>query len=87
MGSSPTRQKIRVDRLVRKCPTFKVGYATRALALDGCERAMDAGSVSPGCHIKPYLCDECSEWHLFNQRIVFVSPEDLSRRDYLRQKD
>ena len=87
MASRPTRSKVRVDRLRVKCPTGKIGYATRPEALDGAESAMDAGKVQTGCHLKPYLCDrECGEWHIRNERIVFFPPEDLSRHDYTHRK-
>jgi hypothetical protein len=86
MGSNPTRQRLRVDRGVRKCSTFKIGFATRDEALDAAERQMEAGRVSPGCHLMPYLCDRgCGEWHIRNQRIVFLAPEDTSKHDYRRK--
>lgn len=31
---------------------------------------MQHGRVNPGCHITPYQCDECREWHLANRVIV-----------------
>lgn len=85
MASTPTRQRVRIDRLGVRCESQKICYATRALALEGAERAMEAGRVSPGCHLMPYACDRCSAWHIRNQRIVPIAPEDLSRRDYRRE--
>ncbi len=87
VASNPTRGHVRVDRLEYQCPTHKKGYPTRELALDGCEHAMDLGMVQPGCHLTPYKCPDCSGWHITNRRIVFVAPEDLSRRDFRRRKD
>lgn len=87
MASDPTRLHLRVDRLMRTCLSGKVGYATRSEALDGCERGMDAGAVSPGCHLMPYECAECGAWHVRNQRIVLLAPEDLSKHDYRWNKD
>lgn len=82
MASDPTRMSVRVDRLSRKCETLKISYATRAEALDGCEQAMEADRVHPGCHLMPYECDACGEWHIRNHRIVFLAPADLSKHDY-----
>lgn len=56
----------------RRCTTFKAGYPTYAAALDGAERLMEMGHVKPGCHITPYRCDRCPEWHLYNRVIVHV---------------
>lgn len=87
MASRATRQHVRVDRLMRKCESFKVGYATRALALDACEAGMLAGRVSPGCHLMPYACDLCGEWHMRNVQVVGLPPADLAKRDYRRRKE
>lgn len=71
MGSSPTRQRIKVAGSgFRRCESQKVGYATRDEALTVAERMMDMGKVNPGCHITPYLCGECGEWHVANRVIV-----------------
>jgi hypothetical protein len=83
VASRATRYHVRVDRLTRKCQTEKIGYATRAAALDACESQMNADKVEPGCHIMPYACDQCGAWHVRNQRIVVVGPPDnLARGDY-----
>jgi hypothetical protein len=87
MASSPSRMRVRVDRLMRRCSTFKVGYATRAEALDACEAGMLAGRVSPGCHLMPYACDLCSQWHMRNVQVVGLPPEDVAKRDYRRRKE
>lgn len=68
MGSSPTRSRRR-DVTVR-CVSYKIGYPTYDAALDGAERQMERGHVMPGCHITPYQCDECGEWHIYNRIIV-----------------
>ncbi len=86
VASKPTRQKVRVDRLMRKCATFKVGYRTRNDGLDAAERGMEAGRVEAGCHLMPYECERCGEWHIRNQRIVFVAPDDMSKHDYRRAR-
>lgn len=49
---------------------MKLGYVGKADALDAAERVMEQGRVSPGCHITPYLCTLCGDWHLYNRRIV-----------------
>lgn len=85
MASRPTRQHLRGDQIGRRCETFKLGFSTREEALTGCEQAMEKGLVSPGCHLMPYLCDRCGEWHMKNQQIVPVAPEDISRRDSRRR--
>ncbi len=86
MASTPTRKRIDPDDLAIKCEaSLKVGYQTRQQALDGAERAMDAGRVSPGCHLTPYLCDDCGEYHVHNRRIVDVPSDDASRRQTPRR--
>jgi hypothetical protein len=47
---------------------------------------MMAGRVDPGCHITPYLCDDCRRWHTRNRRIVFTERRaDLARHDWPRR--
>jgi len=72
MASQKTRQ--RVDQRAigfRRCTTQKVGYRTHDEALDAAELMMQKGLVRPGCHITPYQCDKCSEWHVANRVIVW----------------
>jgi hypothetical protein len=57
-------------KLTRRCDSQKVGWCTRAEALDAAEIMMVNGHVNPGCHITPYLCQRCGEWHVANKRIV-----------------
>jgi len=38
--------------------------------LDACEEMMERGLVRPGCHLTPYPCDQCSEFHITNRVIV-----------------
>lgn len=64
-----TRLRLRPERAT-KCPSFKCGYATRDEALRAAEMAMLNGLVDPGCHITPYLCERCGEYHNANRRIV-----------------
>ena len=73
MGSSPTRRHVRVtDPGFRRCESQKVGYRTRSEALDGAEQSMLRDKVRPGCHLTPYRCDRCGEWHIANRVIVKV---------------
>lgn len=71
MASSPTR--LHVDPVhACRCPSQKVGYPTKDEALTQAEVQMERGAVNPGCHITPYPCDECGEWHVANRVIVPV---------------
>lgn len=73
MASRATRLHINLrQQLPIKCDSRKVGLPTKDAALNLAERLMDQGKVDPGCHITPYLCDRCGEWHVTNRRIVFV---------------
>ncbi len=72
MASSPTRKHFDLDHeWLMRCDTKKVGYPTKAIALDIAEQMMDRGDVKPGCHITPYQCGVCSECHVANRLIVF----------------
>lgn len=72
MASYPTRQRVRmIAGGFRRCDSQKVGYPTKDEALTVAERMMDAGKVTAGCHITPYLCNRCAEWHVFNRCVVF----------------
>ncbi len=82
MASKPTRLSLRTDKLDVTCETGKVSYATRDRALDGAERAMEAGRVDPGCHLTPYLCGDCGDWHVRNRRIVHVPSPNLAKHDH-----
>lgn len=71
MASSPTRQSIDCEHgRFARCTSVKIGYTTRELALDAAEEMMQADMVKRGCHITPYLCDDCHEWHVYNRLIV-----------------
>ena len=72
MASSPSRLRVNQRRL-RRCETQKVGYQTYTEALDVAERMMALGHVEVGCHIVPYRCDACQEWHVGNHRLVWTS--------------
>lgn len=73
MASSPTRFSLDVERqYLERCATCKRGFPTKAAALDVAEQMMDDGQVNPGCHITPYLCPVCHEWHVTNRVIVFL---------------
>ena len=71
MASRPSRLRVNLRYLRRRCESQKVCFDSRAEALDGAESAMEAGRVKPGCHLMPYLCERCAAWHLKNERIVF----------------
>lgn len=73
MASTPTRLHIDVaHQYLERCATHKRGYPTKAAALDVAEQMMEDGAVSTGCHITPYECPVCSEWHVTNRRICVV---------------
>jgi hypothetical protein len=68
-----TRLKINVARVEYiKCDTRKKGYATKGEALDAAELMMELGQVNAGCHMTPYLCPFCQEFHVSNRVIVPV---------------
>lgn len=72
MASRPTRQHL--DPLaVRRCESQKVGYRTHGEALTAAEWMMAHDFVKPGCHITPYVCQRCGQWHVGNRVIVPVS--------------
>ena len=72
MASSPTRQRVRlIAGGFRRCESEKIGYATKEEALKAAELMMLAGKVQRGCHVTPYHCDRCPDWHVANRRIVF----------------
>lgn len=72
MASTATRQRRPFPPPGRWCESWKVSYANREAALDGAERGMEVGAVSPGCHLTPYACEDCGRWHVANRRIVPV---------------
>lgn len=73
MASSPTRGHLDVaHQYLERCDTHKRGYPSKAAALDVAEMMMEEGHVNPGCHITPYLCPTCHEWHVANRRIVLT---------------
>ncbi len=69
MASTPTRLTLD-KRKARTCRLQKVGLPSYDAALQVAEVMMEQGKVNPGCHITPYLCDECEEWHVYNRVIV-----------------
>jgi hypothetical protein len=66
----PTRLHIN-PLYVPHCDSHKMGYRSKEEALSNAEAVMAEGHVKPGCHITPYRCDRCGDWHLFNRRIIF----------------
>ena len=73
MASTPTRQRVRLDRQgFRRCSSEKVGYPSYDAAYNVAEPMMLQGKVHPGCHLTPYECDECEEWHVGNRVIVSI---------------
>lgn len=78
-GRHGTRQKVRTTgRYFRRCQSEKFGYGTKAEALDAAERAMLLDKVLPGCHLTPYFCLSCREWHVANRKIVFKPGKESS---------
>lgn len=74
MASTPTRMHIDVaHRWLERCVTNKRGFPTKAIALDVAEQMMSDDQVQPGCHITPYPCKVCGEWHVTN-RVIVVKP-------------
>lgn len=71
MASTPTRAHLDPER-VRRCVSQKVGFANYSEALSAAELMMLKGLCYEGCHITPYDCELCGEWHLFNRVIVRV---------------
>jgi hypothetical protein len=71
MASTPTRAHLDPER-VRRCVSQKVGYYNYAEALNAAELMMLKGICLEGCHITPYACELCNEWHVYNRVIVRV---------------
>ena len=73
MASRHTRKRVRVrDSGFRRCESMKVGYPSREEAWTVAEQQMECGQVKPGCHLTPYQCGLCDEWHVGNRVIVQV---------------
>lgn len=73
VASTPTRQHLEITKqYLQRCVTDKRGMPTKAAALDVAEQMMQDGKVNAGCHITPYLCNVCGEWHVYNRRIVLI---------------
>lgn len=78
MASSPTRQHVSLRAVgFRKCLSQKAGFSTYDEALTAAERMMALGKVKPGCHITPYDCPDCGEWHVANRVIVPLSRTEV----------
>lgn len=73
MASRATRLHLNVHQAIR-CDSQKVGFCSRAEALEAAENLMQQGRVMPGCHITPYECNRCGQWHVANRRIVVNLP-------------
>lgn len=72
-----TRRHLDLTRVAR-CPSMKTGWATYEQALATADLMMLEGKVNPGCHITPYRCDECGEFHVYNRVIVSVGRQRKS---------
>ena len=73
MASRPTRHTVDLRGLdMVKCDSMKVGFPTYDAALTAAERLMELGRVKPGCHITPYECDRCGEWHVYNRIVIWL---------------
>lgn len=74
MASEATRLRLDVTKqYLQRCSTNKRGFPSKAIALDVAEQMMEDGFVNPGCHITPYPCVVCHEWHVTNRIIVFLN--------------
>lgn len=71
MASSPTRLAVDPERAIT-CVSLKLSLPTREAALEHAEQMMLRGKVHPGCHITPYECADCGQWHVYNRIIVKV---------------
>ncbi len=66
-----TRKRINpAKEYFSRCSSQKIGYRDKSEALDAAETMMEAGRVNPGCHITPYLCKECRQYHVWNRPIT-----------------
>lgn len=73
MATTATRRHWHPEReRFSRCTSRKVGYASYREAFDAADLLMEGGMVMPGCHITPYRCSECGQWHVYNRRIVKV---------------
>jgi hypothetical protein len=70
MASRPTRLSLPVGDRLHRCASQKACYPTKAIALDAAEVMMEKGWVNLGCHITPYWCPDCEQWHVTNRQIV-----------------
>lgn len=75
MASSATRKRLRVDRDLSKCESRKLGLKSKRDAIDHAESLMEKGFVNAGCHLTPYKCEICGDWHIFNRKIRFPERE------------
>lgn len=73
-----TRQRIDVERLLRRCESQKIAYETLADAETAVEESMEKGYVHPGCHLIAYACDRCGRFHVANRHIVFPDEQPIS---------
>jgi len=77
VATKSTRLRINVDKvLLSRCDSRKAGFATHREALDHAECLMELGRVFPGCHLSPYLCQDCGQFHIHNRRIIFPPLEE-----------
>jgi len=73
MATTATRLHLHPERdRFSRCTSLKIGYGSHREAFDAAEQQMEDGRVHPGCHITPYRCNECGQWHVYNRRIVEV---------------
>lgn len=71
MASRPTRQHFTAAARDKwRCASQKVCYPDKVTALDAAEAMMEDGRVKPGCHITPYECPDCGQWHVTNRVII-----------------
>lgn len=74
-GGSMKRFSANARANLPRCRSLKVSYTSKDEALTIAERMMLQDLVNPGCHITPYLCDWCGQWHVKNKMIVPIGFE------------
>jgi hypothetical protein len=85
VASRATRLSIDpVKTLLSKCDSKKIGYRTFCEALDQAEAFMRLGRVHVGCHLTPYRCAACGDYHLFNRKIEF--PSEPEKRETTHER-
>lgn len=85
VASSPTRLTLDPDDAC-KCESRKMGFDTAEAAHSIVEKMMEQGHVERGCHLTPYECRDCGEWHIYNRVVVQLSRSGYPTRMWVRGK-